>query len=476
MTRPQVTALIIASALFMENVDSTVIATALPTIAADLNSDPIHLKLALTAYLLSLATFIPVSGWAADRFGARLVFRLAIGVFMLGSVLCSLSQSLEMFVFARVVQGAGGAMMTPVGRLMLLRSVKKSEFLSAMAWFTVPALIGPLLGPPLGGFIVTYFAWQWIFWINIPVGIVGIVLVGLFVPEIREEGRTPLDTVGFVLSGIGLSGLVFGLSVLGQNMLPVPVSVGMVAVGAVSLALYFRHARRTTVPLLDLGLFRLATFRISSTGGSLFRVGVGAIPFLLPLTLQVGLGMSPLEAGGLVFFAAAGALLMKVTAQPIVRRFGFRTTLIWNGVISALAIAGMALFAYDVNALLIVSVLLVGGFFRSLQFTCLNAIAYADVETARMSRATSLYSVVQQVSLAAGVAVGAAVVEAQRAWRGGSEILAGDFVAAFGAVAAFAIAAVFVYARLPEDAGAEMANRPVASTAAAPTRRGHAAE
>jgi EmrB/QacA subfamily drug resistance transporter len=473
MTRPQVTALIIASALFMENIDSTVIATALPTIAADLGADPIHLKLALTAYLLSLATFIPVSGWAADRFGARLVFSVAIAVFMAGSILCSLSHSLEMFVAARIVQGMGGAMMTPVGRLVLLRTTPKAEFLSAMAWFTVPALIGPLIGPPLGGFIVTFFAWEWIFWINIPVGIVGIVLVGLYVPELKETARTPLDLTGFVFSAVGLSGLVFGLSVLGQAMLPLPVSLGMVAVGALSLWLYLRHARRTAAPLLDLGLFRLTTFRISSTGGSLFRVGVGAIPFLLPLTLQIGLGMSPLEAGGLVFFAAAGALLMKATAQPIVHRFGFRTVLIWNGVLSAAAIAGMALFAYDVNAILIVSVLLVGGFVRSLQFTALNAIAYADVDTPRMSRATSLYSVVQQVSLATGVAVGAAVVEAQRAWRGGTEILAGDFVAAFATVAAFAIAAVFVYARLPEDAGAEMAGR---RTAVPPPAHGQAAE
>jgi EmrB/QacA subfamily drug resistance transporter len=474
MKRPQVTALIIASALFMENIDTTVIATALPTIARSIGTDPIHLKLALTAYLLSLATFIPISGWAADRFGARLVFRVAIAVFMAGSILCSLATSLEGFVLARIVQGAGGAMMTPVGRLVLLRTTPKKEFLSAMAWFTVPALIGPLIGPPLGGFIVTYFDWEWIFWINVPVGIVGILLVGVFVPEVREETPAPLDTVGFVLTGIGLSGIVFGLSVIGQPLLPLSASLAMTGVGAVSLGLYLLHARRKAHPLLDLGLFRLPTFRVSAVGGSLFRIGVGAIPFLLPLTLQLGLGKTPLEAGSLVFFAAGGALLMKVTSQPIVRRFGFRTTLIWNGVLSAAAIGGMALFAYDASAILIVSVLLVGGFFRSLQFTCLNAIAYADVTSERMSRATSLYSVVQQVSLAAGVAVGAALLEVQRAWYGGEAILASYFVPAFATVAAFAAVAIVFYARLPEDAGAEMANRPTrGKRAAAATTPAH---
>jgi len=460
VTRSNLTALIVASALFMENVDSTVIATALPTIAADIGSDPISLKLALTAYLLSLATFIPISGWAADRLGARLVFRGAIAVFILGSILCSLATGLTEFVLARIVQGAGGAMMTPVGRLVLLRTTPKSQLLSAMAWLTVPALMGPLVGPPLGGFIATFFDWRWIFWINVPVGILGILLVTIFVEDVRSLERRRLDLVGFLLSGVGLSGLVFGFSVLGQNILPLPVTLAMIGTGALATAGYLLHARRTAEPLLDLTLLRLPTFYCSAVGGSLFRVGIGAIPFLLPLTLQIGLGMSAFQAGTLTFFSAAGALLMKFTAQPIVRRFGFRTTLVWNGLISSVALFAMASFASDPSAVVIAAVLLVGGFFRSLQFTCLNSMAYAEVEQARMSLATSLFSVAQQVSLAAGVAVAAAVIEMQRAMRPGDAILAGDFVAAFATVAALSIAAIAFYARLPADAGAEMANRP----------------
>ncbi|WP_420392187.1 MFS transporter [Acuticoccus sp.] len=456
MTRPHLTALIIASALFMENIDSTVIATALPTIAADLGSDPVRLKLALTAYLLSLATFIPISGWAADRFGARLVFRAAIGVFIVGSVMCSLSTTLWEFVGSRIVQGAGGAMMTPVGRLVLLRSTPKSELLDAMAWLTIPALMGPLIGPPLGGFIATYFDWRWIFWINVPVGAVGVVLVTLFIENVRSEDRPPLDWVGFVLSGIGLSGLVFGLSVLGQSMLPLPVALAMVGVGTLACGLYLWHARRAVRPLLDLGLLALPTFFTSAVGGAFFRIGVGAIPFLLPLSLQVGLGMSAFEAGGLIFFGAIGALLMKATAKPIVSRFGFRTTLVVNGVLSSVAIAAMAWFVADPGAIAITSVLLVGGFVRSLQFTSLNVIAYADVGPDRMSRATSLYSVAQQVSLALGVALGAFVVEIQRAGRADGAILPSDFVAAFLTVGALSLCAVAFYLRLARDAGAEI--------------------
>ncbi len=457
MTRPQLTALIVASALFMENIDSTVIATSLPAIAADLGTDPIKLKLALTAYLISLATFIPVSGWAADRFGARTVFRAAIVVFIAGSVACSLSTSLTEFVLARILQGAGGAMMVPVGRLVILRTTPKPELLSALAWLTVPALLGPLMGPPLGGFITTYSDWRWIFWINVPVGIVGLVLVSIFIDKVPAPAPPPLDGIGFVLSGIGLSGLVFGLSVLGQNMLPLPVALAMVAAGAVAIGLYLIRARRLSHPLLDLTLMRLPTFNAAMTGGLLFRIGVGAVPFLLPLSLQLGLGMTPFEAGSLTLFSAAGALLMKATAKPIVARFGFRRVLVVNGVISAAFLGSMALFSLEIGAALIVGVLLFGGFFRSLQFTCLNAMAYADVDEARMSRATSLYSVGQQISLACGVAVAGAILEFQRYGRETAALFPGDFLVAFLVVASVSVTSVLIFARLPADAGAALA-------------------
>lgn len=458
MKRPQITALIVASALFMETTDSTVIATSLPAIAADLGTDPIKLKLALTAYLISLATFIPISGWAADRFGARTIFRAAIVVFMAGSIACSLSSSLPEFVLARILQGMGGAMMTPVGRLVILRTTPKPELLSALAWLTVPALFGPLIGPPLGGFITTYADWRWIFWINIPVGLVGIVLVTLFIERFEQPAPPPVDRVGFVLSGIGLSGLVFGLSVLGQNMMPLPAALAMVAAGAVATALYLVHARRIAHPLIDLSLLELPTFRASVLGGFLFRIGVGAVPFLLPLSLQLGLGMTPFESGSLTFLGALGALLMKFTAKPVIARFGFRPVLVVNGVVSAVFLAGMGLFGRpEVGFALMVAILLMGGFFRSLQFTSLNALGYADVDEVRMSRATSFSAVGQQISLATGVAIAGAALEIQRAARGTAELAQSDFATAFLLVAAISVASVAIFARLPADAGAALA-------------------
>jgi len=462
VTRPQFTALIVAAALFMENIDSTVIATALPAIAVDIKTDPIALKLAFTSYLLGLAVFIPVSGWAADHFGARTVFSGAILVFVTGSIACGLSSGLEQFVAARVLQGVGGAMMTPVGRLVVLRSVPKNQVVSLIAWLTIPALMGPLIGPPLGGFIATYFDWRWIFWINVPVGVVGFTLARLYVPDLRGENPEPFDGRGFVLSGIGLSGLVFGLAVLGQELLPLPAALALVALGAATTALYVRHARRAAHPLLDLTLFRLPTFRVAVGGGALFRVGSGAIPFLLPLMLQLGLGLTPFETGMLTFSGAVGALLMKFTAAPIVRRFGFRRVLVWNGVLSAAFIAGTGLFAYDIPHLWIIAALLVGGFVRSLQFTSLNAMAYADVDAPAMSRATSLASVGQQVALSTGVAVGAFVLEMLRVGRPHETILPGDFQVAFLVVGLISLAAVVAFLRLPADAAAEMAGRSTA--------------
>ncbi|WP_018699812.1 MFS transporter [Amorphus coralli] len=460
MARANVTALIVASALFMENIDSTVIATSLPAVAADIGTDPIRLKLALTSYLLSLAVFIPASGWAADRFGAKTIFRAAIVVFIIGSICCSLASNLHEFVLARVLQGAGGAMMTPVGRLVVLRAAPKDQLLSALAWLSIPALVGPMLGPPLGGFITTYFDWRWIFWINVPVGLIGIVLVTLVIDNVRIDEVVPLDKSGFVLSGLGLSALIFGLSVMGQQMMPLPFSGALVAGGAVCLALYVRHARRVEHPLLDLDLLKVPTFRASVFGGFFFRVGVGSIPFLLPLTLQLGLGMNPFEAGSLIFVTTIGALAMKFTAQPIVRRFGFRRVLIVNGLVSAAILAGMGLFSLGPAAAVIVTVLLVGGFFRSLQFSCISALAYADIPQERMSRATSFASVAQQVGLSTGVTVSAFILEFQRFGRPDGAVLPGDFLTAFVLVAAIAALSILVFARLSPDAGSQMSGRP----------------
>lgn len=456
MPRERLIPLIVAVALFMENMDATVIATSLPAIAADLGESPIALKLALTSYLLSLAVFIPASGWTADRFGARTVFRLAILVFTVGSIACGFAESLGGLVAARILQGLGGAMMTPVGRLLLVRSIEKRALVDAMAWLTIPALVGPVVGPPVGGWITTTFAWQWVFWINVPIGLLGIVLVSRYIEEVAEPDPGPFDTLGFVLSGLGVAGLAFGLSVAGLDMLPpVPVAA-IIAVGVIAGALYVRHARRTARPILDLSLLAIPTFRASWYGGFLVRVGVGAIPFLLPLMLQLGFGLTPLQSGLITFAAAVGALFMKTLAGRLLRRFGYRTVLTVNAVLCGLSIAVCSLFGPATPYAAMVALLLAGGFFRSLQFTSLNTLAFADIDRERMSAATSLASVGQQVSLSCGVALAALVLETMLGWRGEATLKVADFHTAFIAVSTVTAASALVFARLKPDAGSAL--------------------
>lgn len=460
-TRPSVlvTPLIIATALFMEQLDGTVLATALPAMAADLHEDPVALKLALTSYLLSLAVFIPLSGWVADKFGARRVFRAAIVVFTLGSILSGFSHSLAEIVAARVAQGMGGAMMVPVGRLVLLRTAPRHELVRAMAWLTIPALIGPLIGPPLGGFLATYFDWRYIFWINVPIGALGVVLTTRFIPDLKEEDVPPLDIRGAALSGIGLSCLVSGFTLLGRSFAPPPLVALILGVGAASLLAYVRHARRAAHPIIDLALLRIPTFRAAIFGGFLFRIGLGATPFLLPLLLQVGFGLSAYESGFLTFISAAGAMVMKTTAQPILKRLGFRRVLIGNAVIAVSFLAANGFFTPTTPHALIMAALLVGGFFRSLQFTALNAICYADVPRDAMSNATSFAAVGQQLSLSTGVAVGAAALETVRALHGGGPLRAEDFAPAFFVVACFSALSLLSFLRLAPNAGDDLTGR-----------------
>jgi EmrB/QacA subfamily drug resistance transporter len=459
MPPDRIVPLIIAVALFMENMDSTIIATSLPAIAADIGSNPLALKLAITSYLLSLAIFIPASGWTADRFGARTVFRAAIAVFVIGSIGCALSGSLTDFVVARIVQGMGGAMMTPVGRIVLVRSISKRELVGAMAWVTTPALIGPVLGPPVGGFITTYASWHWIFLINVPIGLLGIALATRYIEDVRAEQRERFDLVGMVLAGLGIAGLAFGFSVLGLNFLPWSVVAGLLAGGTLFTAAYLIHARHTPNPALDLTLFRLPTFRASVLGGFVFRLGIGALPFLLPLMLQVGFGMSPFQSGLITFATAFGAMGMKMAAATVLKRYGFRTILVVNSLVSAVFLAACAAFTQATPVAVMIVLLLVGGFFRSLQFTSINTIAYAEVENARVGRATALVSVGQQLSIAAGVALGAMAVELSVHFRGDGILQAADFPPAFLAVAAISAVSVFIFARLARDAGAELADR-----------------
>jgi EmrB/QacA subfamily drug resistance transporter len=445
--------LIIACALFMENMDSTVITTALPAIAADLGVDPISLKLALTAYLLSLAVFIPISGWMADRFGARTVFRSAIIVFTLGSAACGFAQGLTDLVLYRIIQGLGGAMMVPVGRLVILRTVPKHELVAALTWLIIPALLGPMLGPPLGGFITTYFHWRWIFWINIPIGLLGLALATLYIDNVREKNAPPLDRRGFILSGIGLSGVAFGLTAFGQSLLPIEVALVLLAIGAGFTWAFVRHARGIKAPLMNLKLFRVQTFRASVAGGYLFRIGIGAMAFLAPLLFQLGFGMSPFESGMLTFWGAIGAMVLRPTVPLILRRFGFKRVILINVVLATSFIAAPALFTAATPHAAIAAVMLAGGFFRALQFSSVNSLAFADLDNRQMSQATSITSVSQQLALATGVAIAALVLDATRIARGEAMIVAEDFAPAFVGVALIALCSMFFFLRLPRNAG-----------------------
>ncbi len=456
--------LVVASALFMDNLDSTVIATSLAAIASDLAVDPITLKLAFTAYYVALAIFIPISGWCADRYGAKTVFRAAIAVFTLASIGCAMAWDLPSLVVGRFCQGLGGAMMLPVGRLILLRVVPKREMVNAMAWLSIPALFAPLMGPPVGGFITTYYDWRGIFWLNVPVGVVGIVMATIVVPDVKAAEVQPLDLAGFALTAFGLSFAIFGFTLLGGVVADRALAASMIAVGVALLVLYVFHARRTPHPLVDLTLLRIPTFRVAMAGGSLFRISVGAVPFLLPMMLQVGFGMSPFQSGMLTFTSAIGALTMKLSAAPILRRLGFRRVLTVNAIVSSLMLGASALFTAATPAAVIMATLLMAGFFRSLQFTSLNALAYCDIDRERMSRATSFVAVIQQLSLSAGVAIAALLLGGSRAAAGRAELAASDFTQAFVIVAALAVVSTAIFFRLERDAGAEVSgHRPTAA-------------
>jgi len=458
--RMRLTAVIVATALFMQNLDSTVIATALPAMAKSLHAPPLHLSVALTSYLISLSVFIPASGWVADRFGARQVFRAAIVVFTLASLGCGLAPNLAALVAARVVQGLGGAMMIPVGRLVLLRSISRTQMLAAMSWLTMPALVGPILGPPLGGFIVSVASWRWVFGINLPIGLIGIVAVTLFIPNTTEPGRGgKLDLAGLILSGLVMAGFMAGCETLGRDLVPLPVTLVafVLAIGAATA--YAAHARRHPHPVIDLTLLRYPTFASSMIAGSLFRVAIGATPFLLPLMLQLSFGYTPLGSGLVTFTSAAGALLMKPVAQPLLARFGFRNVLVTNGVLASGFIALSALFTPAWPAALLAGVLFVGGFFRSLQFTAYNAIAYGEVPRDRMSAATAFYATIQQLSLTLGIVVGATTLELSARAHHHAQALRGDYATAFAVVGVVALLAVPLCARLSADAGEGLSGR-----------------
>lgn len=452
--------LIVATGLFMENLDATVLATSLPAIARDLNANPIHLKLVLTTYLLALAVFIPASGWMADRFGAKNVFRAAMVVFALGSIACAMSNGLGSLVFARVLQGIGGAMMVPVGRLIVLRTIPKSELIGAIAWLTIPALVGPVLGPPLGGFITTYFNWRWIFWINIPVALAGIVLITKYIPDVREKQNEGFDLRGFLLIGPGLSLFLSGVTLMGIDLVSREIVLAITLSGAALLGAYIVHALRDDMPIIDLRLLAIPTYRAGVLGGFLFRTGLGAGPFLLPLLFQEGFGMTAFQSGMLTFATGVGAIFMKTQVGGILRRYGFRRVLMANAVVAAVFTALPALFTEATPVLLMTALFLAGGLSRSLQFTSINTLAYADVPPERLSKATSFAAVGQELSGSVGVTIAALGLEAMQQFAGGTALAASHFPAVFILVALVSASSVLLFMQLSPAAGASLLQKP----------------
>lgn len=455
-TNPRILAVIVASAIVMQQIDATAITTALPQMAISLNTDPIRLTIAVTSYLLSIAVFIPVSGWAADRFGGRTVFRAAIALFVVGSMLCGISENVVQLTGARILQGMGGAMMVPVGRLVLFRSVEKSQLIPVMAYLQVPAQLGPVLGPLLGGFITTYVSWRWIFFVNVPLGILGMFLVTRYFDNPKEDNPRPMDWIGFALTGVALSCIMYGIEAIGRGRGEAAIAGAVLVTGVIAGALALRHLRRHKNPLLDLSVFRIPTFRAGLGGGSMFRAGAGALVYLLPLLLQVVFGMTAFVSGILTFATAAGSMSMKLTARPILHRFGFRSAMIGNALISAATIAMCGLFTASTPALLIFVLLLIGGFFQSFQLTATQALVYADIDHSKMSTVSSIASMMQQLSRGFGIAFSAGLLNLSLASRGDTGLTLFDLHVAFAGATTFALLSILFCWPLAPDAGSEV--------------------
>ena len=400
---------VVATALFMEQLDSTIINTAVPAMAASLEVTPLSLKAVVTSYILSLAVCIPISGWMADRFGTRRVFSSAVAIFTFSSVLCGLSLNVPMLGAARILQGIGAAMMMPVGRLTIIRTFPKSELLMAMNFVIIPALIGPLLGPTVGGLIVHWLPWRFIFFVNIPVGLAAQWLIHRHMPDYRGDKSRPLDVVGLVLFGAGTALLSWLLEVFGEHRIDVTSAAILLFVSVSLLAAFVWHARHTRFPILRLALFRVRTFRVAVVGGFVTRLGLGSLPFLLPLLYQLGLGLPAWQSGLLMMPTTAAAMAMKFLSAPILRRFGYRRVLTVNTVMIGLTISLFAIVVPATPIALIVALSLAQGFFNSLQFSSMNTMAYADVKTADSSMASSIASSLQQLSMSFGLACGSLV-------------------------------------------------------------------
>ena len=451
----------VASALFMQSIDSTALSTALPTLARAFATNPIHLKLCLTAYIMALAVFVPASAWMADRYGARRVFMGAMMVFLLGSVLCALSHSLLELVGARILQGAGGAMMTPVGRIIVVGSHPREQLVKAMIWMTTPAMLGPILGPPLSGFILSIADWPWIFYINVPVGVLGMAAVLRFVPRIRQPHPGRFDSLGFALAATAISAAMIGAESLGVDLFPVWVDWSAWILAVAAGTGYVAYARGKEKPVLDLRLLKVATYRVNQTGGSLIRMTLGAMPFLLPLLLQGGLGWTPLQAGGLTMASALGSMSARVGTQTVLQKYGFKHTLMFTAVACGIAVGATGWFRASTPIAVMAVALALGGFLRSNHLTSVATLAFADIPDHQVSQASSFTSVVQQMSQALGITLGGLMLHTAQVMNGPGvrPLDPKNFILPFAAVGLCGMLAALTYSPLPRNAGANLQGR-----------------
>jgi EmrB/QacA subfamily drug resistance transporter len=457
---------IVAATFFMEYLDTTIIATALPQMAVSFSVGPNEVSLGMTAYMLTLAVFIPISGWIADRFGSRTVFGSALVIFTIASVLCGFSTGIASFTAARVLQGIGGAMMVPVGRMIVVRNTDKSRLMRAISTITWPAIVAPMVGPTLGGFITTYASWHWVFFLNVPFGIAALFAIARYVPNQLDAARRPLDLKGFLLSGASLIALLYGTELASHQDASVVQAACFMFAGFVMGALAVRHFRRVQNPLLDLTTLRVPTYAVTVLWGSATRIGVEAVPYLAPLLFQIGFGLSAFHSGLLLLAAASGNLGMKLFTTPILRSFGFRTVAIVASAVAAAFVAVYGWLSPSTPLVATILVLFVYGVARSMQFTTLATLAYADVDDAQKASASTLWSVAQQMTIAMGIAFGALCLRLATS-LGRTEpgdpsrpFALGDFRWAFIASSVLIFVSIVGYARLPRDAGNAIAARP----------------